>query len=479
MAGGLEVNNNYKLYKGDIYANNKNSAVSSPSVYNENLNNQLPQDTFQSSAEVNFKGSESETSQKRPHFFQTKEGLLAILVAAATTAVAITCRKQIGDIFGIDKEIAKIGEGAAQNLEKTVNNVTHSGGYNRNSYHSYNTHTSTRDTHGFNTHSKSESHTTGYKPKTKSYKSNNTTAGTDTAKHANHNAGRKSGVTEENINNKKGPLTDDALSNTKEKRIPKNTANSHFCQLSDAENAQLPKELQNTKLGKAFVGSNEKVKGLDYEQSFVFDENGNLLAKSTLNNEFTTKIVGQDLEVVQKCIKNNTPMGHFHQHPYETTFSATDTLNNFITPPNICSRPPYSTMYVKTPNGYAFLQRTKPSTQEEFDYAVKLAEKELLAEIKLARSVDTNHEIVHQLNIFKDKQYKKYASDFKHKYEYVTENFATPKNFQNILDYKGIYNNENLTKMLLSNGRCKNIDEVKVFLNEIDNASLEECLKQL
>lgn len=243
--------------------------------------------------------------------------------------------------------------------------------------------------------------------------------------------------------------------------------------MSEAENALLPKELHNTKMGKSFAGVIPEINGLNYEQAYVFAQDGKLIAKTNTQNGLAAAFTHQDMAEVQKCAENGIVMGMIHNHTYESTFSAADVLNIFVNNPEQCNAS-CNIIFAKTPNGYAALQRTKPAIKEEYDWAINLATNEELAQIKLARSCKTNQEIAKLHNEFKNEQYKRFAQKFDHKYEYVTKNFTTEQYLENIPDYKNCYTYENLKQGLLKNGMCENIEEVDDYLKWLDETPLKD-----
>lgn len=239
------------------------------------------------------------------------------------------------------------------------------------------------------------------------------------------------------------------------------TLNSFFYKMTDAEKALLPKDLHNTKIGKAFVDVIPKLESKDYEQAFVFNQSGNLIARSKTKRKFGFNFSRKDEEKIVELGKNNTMMGMIHKHPNEVTFSYLD-LTEF-------QRAKYTVSMAKTPKGYAFLQRNKPLSENYLDTLDDLYMDVDAVGIKLVKSDISRIEDAFIYNKIQNQQYIKLAQKMNLKYEYKPGDTILNETPQRIFNIKKIY--KNFDKFLLEQGWNKRA--VKRFITQVDKTPLE------
>lgn len=187
---------------------------------------------------------------------------------------------------------------------------------------------------------------------------------------------------------------------------------SVYCKMTDAEKALLPKELHDTKMGKAMADVIPEMEGLQHEVGYIFNQDGKLIAKTKgvlTNGHFTE----EDMAMVSEASKNGESIGMLHNHVIESTLSALD-LSHFF-------GNPYKLMIAKTPNGTAIIQRsTKVVNPEIIVSNINDAVwNEASAELKtLIEHKDNPAEQVRVFNNFKDEQIRRLQEYLPFSYRY-------------------------------------------------------------
>lgn len=238
--------------------------------------------------------------------------------------------------------------------------------------------------------------------------------------------------------------------------------NSFFYKMTDAENLLLPNELHNTKMGKAFVDVIPKLEAKDYEQAFVFDQSGNLIARSKTKRKFGFNFSKDDSIKIEQLGTKNVMMGMIHKHPNEVTFSYLDLVE--------FHRAKYVVTMAKTPKGYAFLQKNKELTEDYIDLLEDLYMDVDAVGIKLSKGNYSRLEDAAIYNKIQNQQYIKLAQKMNMKYDYKPGDTVLNENQQAIFNIKKIY--KNFDKFLIENGWMENA--VKKFITQIDETSLDE-----
>lgn len=243
--------------------------------------------------------------------------------------------------------------------------------------------------------------------------------------------------------------------------------NPYFHRMTTEENALIPEVLHNTKMGKAFVDIIPELESKDYEQAFVFDQNGSLIAKSCTKSKFGYNFSTEDSKTIYELGNNNVVMGLIHKHQNEVTLSKLDLEEFYYSK--------YKIMMAKTPKGYAYVQRNKEIGKNFMLTLNKLYLYIDAVGIKLAKGCGNklvNCEIYNQTQ---HTQYIKLAKIFGLGYEYRPGDSILNENPNNIFDLKKDY--RNIRETLINEGwRKEDFDE---FLNLVKKTPMEKIEKVL
>ncbi len=243
--------------------------------------------------------------------------------------------------------------------------------------------------------------------------------------------------------------------------------NPFFTKMTEAENALLPKELQNTKMGKAFAEKIPKIRYRETEEASIFRDNGKLIAKSSDDKALHSEFKPTDIENVQALSwLQGVDTGVLHNHLVEGTLSGLDS-NMFFGLHN-------KVMMATLPSGgYAALSRTKSLVNIDVSAEIckdisKFILNDAKAEIKLTRTNLTNSEIFKKIDTFRDEQLKRFVKkheEYGLKYEYKHGD----KSLGIIPDFKSVH--QNVRSRFIEDGlTCEQADKA---LKEIDETPLE------
>lgn len=252
-------------------------------------------------------------------------------------------------------------------------------------------------------------------------------------------------------------------------------SNLFFCKMTDTENALLPKELHNTKMGKAFVDVILEIRNQKTESCFVVKEDGTIIAKTESKDFGNAFMSRKDLNKLEKFKqKINLEIGCIHNHTIPITLSSQDLITFLSYNQKI--------LIATTPNeGYAAIYRTKPANiltdRSVMTDLYKMKYNEHYAGLKIFRENSnlSNPEILEKMDNFYDEQLKRFVKkhrQYEIEYEYKKVNLSSEKTNENIPDFRNMYSNENIKKTFIDADRT--LDEMKEFLNEIDSKKLED-----
>ncbi len=231
--------------------------------------------------------------------------------------------------------------------------------------------------------------------------------------------------------------------------------NPFFVKMTEAENALLPKELQNTKMGAKFAQKIPKIKELPYEKSYIYNQDSKFVGMSLFGKKATAVI----LPIRPKYLVNfdKTPCGLIHNHPTASTLSIQD-LKSFF-------EKNFQTIMATSPtSGYAVISKMSNPKMNLFDNP-KFAEifKELEGKTNCAQAKinieglekgHTTSEIYKKMNHFMDRQIKNLTERVKEfvnlKYEYkptkiTSKHITESEGFGNIEAFKAKFVKEGHT----------------------------------
>lgn len=189
-------------------------------------------------------------------------------------------------------------------------------------------------------------------------------------------------------------------------------ANPFYSKMSEIENALLPKELHNTKMGKTFADLAEKIRCLPKEKAFMVDEGGKVIAESKPIGELRFEFSADDMKKLKEIKGNGAKVGYIHNHPLEKTLSADDII--------LFHQGEFDFAMATTPSGgYSYIQRIKKlddvikeDIQNIMNHNMDLnlmQSCEFSVYTKLIKGNKSDKEVVNNLHVFQDEQLKRFV----------------------------------------------------------------------
>lgn len=244
------------------------------------------------------------------------------------------------------------------------------------------------------------------------------------------------------------------------------SSNPYYCKMSKAENSILPRQLHNTKLGKAFALVIPELESKPYEQAFIFDLSGKLIAKSITKLRYGFNFSMKDSRNIINLGQQNVKMGMIHKHINEVTFSYQD-LTEF-------QRGNFKITMAKTPNGFAYLERDKTLDKSYLTALEKKYTDIDAVGLKLAKGNKSPVENIHLYNEMQNKKYKEFAQQMGINYEFKPGGQVLKEKAQDVPNIKDIY--KNFSEVLFQNGYSKS--RIKNFYEMVNNIPLETLMQK-
>lgn len=239
---------------------------------------------------------------------------------------------------------------------------------------------------------------------------------------------------------------------------------TYFCKMTEAENAQLPQHLQNTRTGKAFVDKMPQIRELETETAAIYKPNGIEVPNSNTQNGASAQYV-----IAEKSLLNGS--GFIHNHPTGGTLSEDDLKTFFLV--NM------QHVFATNPKtGYAVMSRIEPvkggSLFEDSEFLEKFMTffvGSRFAKTKIIKKGisegKSNIEILREIDLFSDVQNKRFVEKHKElglKYEYVPGELKV----ENLIDFTF-----DAREGIKAEGLVPE-DKIDELILEIDNTPIEE-----
>lgn len=193
----------------------------------------------------------------------------------------------------------------------------------------------------------------------------------------------------------------------KPRELPKLGVRPDFAQLTDAENAMLPKELQNTKMGRTFAQKIPEIRHLPAEKAYVIDSDGNIIIESLPGDEFSAIFGSNAKEKIQHALVEKRNLGLLHNHPFDAPLSAQDiqamVKGNYV-----------HMMATKPSGGHSIMSRKTCRAMVDDLFKLQDGTNEISAldnqfAFKLLRQNTNSQEFWAKLSEFRNEQYRRFS----------------------------------------------------------------------